>query len=246
MPQTHALIASLKKCLKAQDLTYRDVAEKLELSEASVKRLFAEENFSLERLEQICGLLGMEIADLVKQMEADQQRIHELSEEQERELAADAGLLLVAFLAVNGWSFTEILQRHKLTEAELIRHLARLDRIHLIELLPQNRIKLLIAPNFSWRRNGPIQQFFTKNLQEDFLKSQFNDKAANFQFLSGMLTNSSIEQLRKKSQQLAQEFHTLNWQDRSAPLTQREPYTVMLACRPWKASVFEPLRKHES
>lgn len=243
MPQTHALITTLKKSLKGRGLTYREVATGLSLSEASVKRLFAEESFSLERLEQICNLLGMEISDLVKQMEAEQQHIQELSEEQERELAADVRLLLVAFLAVNGWSFAEILQRHQLSDTELIRNLAKLDRIKLIELQPQNRIKLLIAPNFSWRRNGPIQQFFTANLQEDFLKSKFSDKAATFQFLSGMLTAASIEQLRKKSQQLTQEFHMLNLQDRTAPLAEREPYTVMLACRPWKASVFQPLRK---
>lgn len=243
MPQTHALIATLKKSLKAHDLTYRDVASGLELSEASVKRLFAEENFSLERLDQICKLMGMEIADLVKQMEAEQQRIHELTDEQERELVSDTRLLLVAFLAVNGWTFEDILEKHHLSEPELIRYLAKLDRIKLIELLPKNRIKLLIAPSFSWRRNGPIQQFFTANLQDDFLRSRFDDKLANFQFLSGMLTPGSIEQLRKKSQQLAQEFHTLNQQDRAAPLVQREPYTVMLACRPWKASVFQPMRK---
>lgn len=243
MPQTHALIATLKKALKASELTYRDVAAGLELSEASVKRLFAAESFTLERLEQICHLMGIEITDLVKQMDAEQQRIQELSEEQERELVSDLRLLLVAFLVVNGWHFEEILQRHQLSDTELIQNLAKLDRIKLIELQPKNRIKLLIAPNFSWRRNGPIQQFFTANLQEDFLKSKFSDKGANFQFLSGMLTAASIEQLRKKTQQLSQEFHTLNLQDRSAPLTEREAYTVMLACRPWKASVFQPLRK---
>ncbi len=243
MPQTHALIATLKKALKASELTYRDVAAGLDLSEASVKRLFAAESFTLERLEQICHLLGMEITDLVKQMDAEQQRIQELSEEQERELVSDLRLLLVAFLVVNGWSFAEILLRHQLSDTELIRNLAKLDRIKLIELQPKNRIKLLIAPNFSWRRNGPIQQFFTANLQEDFLKSKFDNKGANFQFLSGMLTAASIEQLRKKTQQLTQEFHALNQQDRSAPLTEREAYTVMLACRPWKASVFQPLRK---
>ncbi|MBI3561741.1 MAG: helix-turn-helix transcriptional regulator [Gammaproteobacteria bacterium] len=243
MPQAQALVTTLKKSLKAHSLTYRDVAAGLDLSEASVKRLFAEQHFSLERLEQICRLMDMEIGDLVKCMEADQQHIHELSEAQEHELATDTRLLLVAFLAVNGWTFDEILQRHVINETELIRDLAKLDRIKLIELLPKNRIKLLIAPNFSWRRNGPIQRFFTANLQDDFLKSSFEDRAATFQFLSGMLTAGSIEQLRKKSQLLAQEFHSLNLQDRTAPLEQREPYTVMLACRPWKPSVFQPIRK---
>jgi transcriptional regulator with XRE-family HTH domain len=243
MAQIHALIVTLKKSLKAQGLTYREVAEDMDLSEASVKRLFAEESFTLERLEQICQLLGMEIADLVKKMEAEQQRLVELSEEQERELVSDTKLLLVAFLVVNGWSFEEILQKHQLADTELIRHLARLDRLKLIELLPKNRIKLRIAPNFSWRRRGPIQQFFTAHLQEEFLNSHFTSKGENFQFLSGMLTLGSAEQLRKKLQLLAQEFHSLNQQDQGEPISQRDGYSLLLACRPWRPDVFNALRK---
>lgn len=50
MSQTHALIQALKKQLRAQGKTYADVADLLELSEASVKRLFATESFTLQRL----------------------------------------------------------------------------------------------------------------------------------------------------------------------------------------------------
>ena len=30
----------------------------------------------------------------------------------------------------------------------------------IIELQPGNRVKMLVAPNFDWIPNGPIQQFF--------------------------------------------------------------------------------------
>ena len=50
MGQTRELVAALKTELKAQGKTYADVAAALELSEASVKRIFSQQNFSLERL----------------------------------------------------------------------------------------------------------------------------------------------------------------------------------------------------
>ena len=53
MSQTDQILTALKKCLRAKGLTYRDVAAALELSEASVKRLFSEQSFSLKRLEEI-------------------------------------------------------------------------------------------------------------------------------------------------------------------------------------------------
>ena len=49
MAQTTAIIDVLKKLLKEQGVTYLQVAQALGLSEASVKRLFAERQFSLQR-----------------------------------------------------------------------------------------------------------------------------------------------------------------------------------------------------
>src|SRR5690554_7972479 len=68
MAQTSAIVSELKRQLRAHGLTYQDVAQALELSEASVKRLFSDRQFSLKRLDQICGLMGMEITDLVRKL----------------------------------------------------------------------------------------------------------------------------------------------------------------------------------
>lgn len=243
MPQSQILIATLKKALKAQGLTYRDVANDLGLSEASVKRLFAEQNFSLQRLESVCQLAGMEISDLVRQMEKSRQEVDELSETQEQELISDIRLLLVAFLVINGWCFDDIVRHYHISETEAIRYLARLDRIKLIDLLLNNRIKLRISANFAWRRNGPIQQFFTAHLQEDFLKSRFDEHDESFQFLSGMFTQACANQFRQRLQQLAQEFHQYNQQDRDKAIEERDGYSLFLAFRPWQPDVFEKLHR---
>lgn len=243
MAQTTHLITTLKSILKSRGITYRHIAERLGLSEASIKRLFAEQNFSLQRLDQICQLVDMEISDLVKHMEVDQQQLVELTDKQERELVADIKLLLVAFVVINGWKFEDIISLYDLSETETIRYLAKLDRIELIDLLPNNRIKLRISPKFSWRRNGPIQTFFTEHLQEDFLKSRFDNQEETFQFPSGMLSKASCEQFNRRIKQLVQDFHTLNQQDRCLPLTERFGYSLFLAFRPWRPDVFEKLRK---
>ena len=85
MAQTAAIVSALKNALKEQGITYQQVAEALDLSEASVKRLFSERQFSLQRLDQICSLLGLEISDLVRRLD-QAQRIDALTAEQEQEL----------------------------------------------------------------------------------------------------------------------------------------------------------------
>src|SRR5262245_51595697 len=60
------IIEALKRSLKNRGLTYRDLARKVGLSEASIKRVFAEETFSLQRLEHICLAIGLSVSELVR------------------------------------------------------------------------------------------------------------------------------------------------------------------------------------
>ena len=243
MAQTQTLVDTLKKALKVHGLTYRQVAREMNLSEASIKRVFAERSFSLNRLDEICALMGLEISDLIKMMETDRRTLSQLTEKQERELVADVKLMLVAFLVVNGWSAKEIRRFRHISEPELIRYLAKLDKLKVVELLPNNRIKLLVASNFAWRKNGPIQKFFTDHLQQEFFKSQFDKKGEFFMFLSGMLSYPSTEGLIKKMKELAGEYNELAQHDKHLPLDQRSGSSMIVAIRPWWPSVFNELNK---
>jgi len=242
MDQSAALISTLKRCLKMRGLTYRDIAGGLGISEASVKRLFSTQNISLERLSKICELANLNLIELFKQLDSDLHCLDELTEEQETELAADSGLLLITFLIINNLTFENIMQYYNFTEHELIRYLARLDRIKLIDLLPNNRFTLLISPDFSWRKNGPIQQFFTRNLQMDFLNSHFNREDETLLFLSGTLTKTSGSYLQRKLEEIAKEFNELNRQDIKRPLKDRWLTSMILAIRPWSPGAFEHFR----
>ena len=243
MAQTATIISSLKTALKSHGLTYRDVARTLELSEASVKRLFAENNLSLQRLDQICQLMNMEITDLIKQVEAQRSQLTQLTEEQEKELVSDLKMVLVTFLVINGWQYDDMLTYYHIQPTELIQYLAKLDRLKVIDLLPNNRIHLRVSPKFSWRQNGPIQQYFSKNLQEDFLKSRFEDEHETFMFLSGMMSTASSDQFQRRIRQLARDFHSLIEDDRTLPVTDRSGHSMFLAFRPWRPDVFEKMRR---
>ncbi len=244
MAQTQALVATLKKAIKAQGLAYKDVARELQMSESSVKRIFAEENFSLARLEHICHWLGLELSDLMRRMEAETRQVTELTEAQEQELVSDPRLLLVAHLVVNGWRYQDILARYEYSEAELVRYLVRLDKLKLLELQSNNRIRLLLSPHFMLRRNGPIQRFLTSRLHDDFLNSSFKHRGESFLLLSGTLTMESRVALIKKMERLAQEFNEFNQDDHSAPLEQRTGCSMFLAIRPWRPDVYEKMRRY--
>src|SRR5512145_1718345 len=129
MSEADQLIAALKKQLKSQGMTYRDVARALKLSEPSVKRLFASGRFTVERLVQISNLLGYTLAELSKEAQAGQARLSTLSERQESEVVSDPKLLIVAVCALNHWTLEEIVAAYRVDYAECIKYLLQLDRL---------------------------------------------------------------------------------------------------------------------
>ncbi len=137
MSQTTQLLDTLKRCLRAKGLSYRDVADALGLSESSVKRLFSQQTFSLQRLEDVCRYLDMSIYDLARLTATrDDQRRDTLSEEQEHALADDPVLMSYFYLLLVGWRAARIGRRLSLDTAGQNRYLTRLDRLKLIELMP--------------------------------------------------------------------------------------------------------------
>lgn len=241
MAQTTALLKTLKQALKEAGLTYRDVARHLQMSEANVKRLFATQRVTLERLEQICALVQFELSDLFALYDESRQRISSLTKEQEKELVSDSKLLLVAVSVRNHLTYQDIIDQYQISPSECIQYLARLDRLKIIDLLPNNRIKLLIDENFKWIPHGPIEQFFQQQIQNQFLKSNFNKDQELRLFQFALLGESSTHIMINKLKALALEFTELHRQDLSLPLKKRYSQGLLIAIRPWELEVFKPL-----
>ena len=243
MSQSSALIDTLKQALKNQHLTYAAVAQGLDMSEANVKRMFASKRFTLERLEQVCQLLQMELSDLFALHEQSVQTITHFTLEQEQELVEDTRFLMIAVAVRNRFSFEELLEEYAISETECIHYLAKLDRLKLIDLLPNNRIKLRISDDFRWLPNGPIEKFIENQVLKDFLKSRFNAELEKRKYLFAMLSETSVQVLLSKIRHLEKEFNELLRQESKLPLKKRQAVGFFLAMRPWEAPVFKPYLK---
>lgn len=243
MSQVTALLKTLRRELKARGITYADVAVRLGLSESSIKRAFSESKLSLDRLDALCQVAGIEISDLVQKMNEDRKQIEMLTEEQEREVANDSKLLLVAVCALNLWAFKEIIDAYEITEHECVQLLAKLDRLKVLELLPLNRFRLTVASDFRWIPNGPIQRFFRAEVQPDFMKSTFSGPGEKLIFRNGMLSRGSNAMMIKKVDKLVAEFKELHDEDACLTLEERFGSSLLVAMRPWELVHFRALRR---
>jgi transcriptional regulator with XRE-family HTH domain len=243
MRQTTAIHSALKRLLRAKGRTYADAAGVLELSEASVKRLFANGELSLERLERLCDWIGVDIAEVVALGQTVQPSLTQLTPEQERELTADPALLLIAYLVLNQWGEDKILETYKVTKPELIGRLIRLERLGLIELMPFDRIKLRTARNFAWRPGGPVQRFLAEQVLPEFLATNFEGPGEHARFVSGLLSKASIHKLHEAMDALARQLDALVAQDVALPVADRDGVSLFLGLRPWEFSGFAKQRR---
>lgn len=243
MAQRVSFVLELKRVLKERGITYADIARRLKLSQASVKRLFSTQDFSLSRLDEICELAGIELGDVLARLREGRAPVTALTLAQEEELMADPKLFLMCYLMMNKWRFEDIVKAYDLSEREVQRLLIRLDRLRIIELQPANRTRLLVTRSFAWRPDGPVQRFLHETLLKEFFDSRFDGPEAEFRFFAAALTPASLAQIRRGVLNVMRDTLDLAEQDADVPLAQRSGAALVLALRPWHYSGFQRFRR---
>jgi transcriptional regulator with XRE-family HTH domain len=244
MSGTGALTDALKNLLKSAGITYADAARALGLSEASVKRLFAERSFTLKRLETLCELAGADLVELVRFVDDARERRTELTETQEQALAGDIGLLLAAICVLNRYRFEDVARDYAFTTSELQQKFAQLDRLGIIELQPHNRYRLQVARGLRWRSNGPIERYFVSSIFSSFIDRKLIRAEDRFRFSWGTISSETAQRIREKLKSLADEFNAAADKDAQLPLDRRFGSGLMIAFRHgWEPADFARLRR---
>jgi len=234
MSQTSDILNSVKKCLRARGLTYRDVATALSISEPSVKRIFSEQSFSLQRLEEVCRFLDISFYELARMTRlGTDDEVSKLSLPQERALAKDPLVLTYFYLLLTGRTPAKIATEFGLDDQQQATMLARLSKMKLVELLPKNNGRLLVGRRIDWRQDGPIRRLYQQQVQQAFMESSFAAGDEVFRFDTGELSPASVNVLVKKFEKLSQEFDEFAELDISTPVKDKKAYGLMLAFRPW-------------
>ena len=190
MSTTLDLVGTIKKELKAAQMTYADLAQALGMAESSVKRMLAKGDMSLSRVDEICRALKLDFAELARRVADEQPLLKEMTAEQERAVVADKKLLLLAICVLSQWTLEQVTAAYRLTEAECVRYLAQLDRIGIIELRPLNRYRLKLAKTFRWRPHGPVMNYFRDHALLDYFAGGFDGSGEGVMLVHGSVSRA--------------------------------------------------------
>lgn len=235
-----ALYTVLKNELKIRAITYRDVAQAMETTQSSIKMRFAHRNLSITQLIIIAGLLNMTLTELMQKVERP--AMQELTLEQEIALARDPRLLLVLRQVMDDYSIAETVARYHLDEAQCIKYLLELDRLELIDLLPNNVVRKRMRRNTAWVPNGPLYRLMAARIG-DYLSSPFDQPFERLTFSRAELTDAAIAALQVDMRYLQNRIDTLHEECKFAPARERRKILLMAAEREWELPELRALRR---
>ena len=174
MSSPELVLQVLRAELRAAAITYKTLAERIGMSESSVKRMFGQKDMTLSRLAQICSASGIALEDVLRRAADVQPEADTLTAAQEKALIAKPKLLLVAICCLGHWTMEQILETYEISEPECIGFLAELDRLGVIELKPMNRYSLRVSNAFHWLADGPVQQYVREHVVADYFSGHFD------------------------------------------------------------------------
>ena len=238
---TQLLVEAMKGELKRAGVTYAALARSLGMAESSVKRMFAKGDMPLARVDEICRVLKTDFTELAREVAGRRELRRELSIEQEEGVVADRKLLLLAICVQSQWTFEQMVSTYSYTEAEVVAGLARLDRLGIIELKPNNRYRLRVAQNFRWRPNGPVMRFFRDEVVGDYYDGGFDGDGETLMLVHGAIAHSTAVTFAERLQRVADDFARQHLAEQKLPEQQRRSYTLVIGMRSWLFAAFRDL-----
>jgi transcriptional regulator with XRE-family HTH domain len=232
----------LKRELRAQRLSYSELAQRLGLSTATVKRMFAQRNFDLQRLDAICETLGLDFAALAQGLACEDKLVSQLEWAQEADIVGNDRLFIVAVCALNLMSFEEIVAIYRIELAECVHNLLRLDRMGFLRLLPNNRYRLLVSRTFQWIPDGPILRYF-RSQAGDYLARPFDGPGETVRVVNVRISSLARSLLLERIETLVREYSAQHNADAALPLDQRYPMSLLVAVRGWEPDFMRRLRR---
>jgi DNA-binding Xre family transcriptional regulator len=237
------LLQVLRTQMRTAGVTYKILAQRIAMSESSVKRMFGQQDMTLSRLAQICKAAGIALEEVLRGAADATPHADTLTLQQEKSLVANPHLLLMATCCLGHWTLEQVLETYDLSEPECILLLAELDRLRLIELKPLNRYSLRVSNAFHWLPDGPVQQFFREQVVSDYFGGNFNGAGETLLFLPARLSQPSAQELVARIQQLAGELARLHQGDRKLPAQERDGFSLLVGFRSWEFAAFTALRR---
>ncbi len=189
---------SLKLCLKAQGLTYGELAKQLKMTESGVKKMLNAKDISLRRVLKICDVVNISLGELFSSAEALAVPTVYLSETQEESLLKDRRLLAVYWLTViEKRTASEIRNMQGMNDVVLKSCFQKLVSLNLLTYR-KGQYRSLYSRKFRWSDDSKLAKVLNKEWSELTLRRALKRGDAVHRLIAIKLSKPSYENLQSK------------------------------------------------
>lgn len=214
---TALVFKALKRSLRAKGITYAELAQRLGVSEPTIKRIFQDQDCKLGRLYEICAAIGVEFESIVATISDRPTPGSTLPPEIEWKLAETPSLVWILVLLSQRFTPEGILRASGISRASLLLHFRDLERLGLVTLGSGLNVRLTLELPINWNFNGPLRSMF-HNVNTAFTQWVMErigdgDGAAYFNSFSRRMRQETALRLEAEAEEFLERVRTLAWHD---------------------------------
>jgi transcriptional regulator with XRE-family HTH domain len=228
---TDLLVGTLKREFKARSLGYADVAAQLGVSEATVKRYLRGQGLSVQILERMATLIGLDFLSLAQAAQDSADNPLLLTQAQEQVLRSDRDIFTVYFLLSHGLNPRQIVQEFGIGARQLETHLVKLEKLGVIRRL-STRIKVMTRTQFGETLHGRLNAFSVGSARQFLNEVDLHDEHCSWAFYSLPLSAESVERLRQMVAKVVDEMRALSRKEITLPADKRQWYRLFAGVAP--------------
>lgn len=225
----------LKRIIKAKGLTYSDLAALMDLSESGIKKMLTSNDLSFNRIKSICEALEVGFADVIAEVNESEVREEQFTDAQERFFLKNQDYFHFFWkLVVERDSLEKIKRENTLNDKQISKYLTKLDSFNIIELHPNNRIKIPRRESKRWVGTGPLTQKVQKDwgssLWNEAIQKNFNEEDGAHTFVRHLkLSPTSFDDLKLALEDLEKEFVSRSTREQSLSKDELKTFRLLAA-----------------
>lgn len=211
------IIEVIKVELKKRKLHYEDLAEQLGMSVSGLKKSLASDDLSISRLQKICEVLEVPLAQVLAA--ADDEKVQDvyLTEAQEQLLLRNPQIFHLYWkLRFENLALHKYLQITKFDREEVRSRLRQLEKVGLVKISAKGDIEFSDRGMIRWSNYGPLVEHLNRKwsseLIESLLKKKDPQNILNLALLH--LSEASYANLKNEILQIVDRYSTQSRKDR--------------------------------
>jgi transcriptional regulator with XRE-family HTH domain len=232
-PSTSAgrLLTALKQQFKSKGLHYRDVAARMRVSEATVKRYVSGKGVTIAALEKLAQIVDLDLLSLAALVQEQNVSAPGVNKAQEEALGRNRLLRAVFYLLSRGWPPSQIAEEFELTR-EIDGILAKLQALGLIRRASANTVKVLVRPNLTYKSKGAMAEDVDKRAHQFLAEIDLRDDKCEWMYGTARLSEASAIRLKDMIKRFDSELRALWMSETALPPSQTQWYRIFIGAQP--------------